>query len=130
MEDDRETREALRQWVELFNAGRYFEAHEVLELPWLREVEPRKTLLKGLIHAAVALYHYGRGNGHGARVKYASCARYLEPYRPRCEGVDVEALLRDLEAFFAALLAQPRGAAPPPPTLPWPVASLEPPAPD
>lgn len=119
---NRELAEVVGEWKRLFNRGEYFEAHEVAEHLWLRAAEPEKTFLKGLIHAAVALCHYQRGNGHGARVKYASCRRYLEPYRPDYQGVDLEDLLAEMDRFFAALAASPRGTPPPPPLLPWPAA--------
>lgn len=114
----------VQKWVRLFNAGEYFEAHEVLEHPWLRAEEPEKTFLKGLIHAAVALYQYRRGNGHGARVKYASCLRYLSAFHPRHGGIEVTELTARMEAFFTPLLGQPPGTAPPPPNGPWPRARL------
>jgi len=110
---------ALDEAVRLFNAGDYFECHEVLEKPWLAAGEPAKTFLKGLIHAAVALHHYRRGNSHGARVKAASARRYLEPYLPAAAGLDLAALLRDLDAFLAPLHARP--ALPPPPQRCWPL---------
>jgi predicted metal-dependent hydrolase len=119
-----ETEGALREWAQRFNQRRYFEAHEVLEGPWLRAVEPEKSFLKGLIHAAVALYQYRRGNGHGARTKYRSCCRYLAGSLPERGGVDVEALLGEMDAFFAELLAQPEGTAPPPPKAPWPIVTV------
>jgi hypothetical protein len=109
-----EVREAIEEWRRLMNAGDYFAAHEALEHVWLRAAEPEKTFLKGLIHVAVALCHYRRGNGHGARVKYASALRYLEPYPEAYLGVAVEPLRRRLRSFFAALVASPKGAAPPP----------------
>src|SRR5205823_11706593 len=115
---DMAARAALDEAVELVNTGEYFEAHEVLEEPWRRAVEPARTFLKGLIHVAVSLYQYQRGNSHGARVKAASAARYLRPYLPAAAGIDVEALLAELEGFIAPLHAQPRHAAPPPPSLP------------
>jgi uncharacterized protein len=118
MEDEIGT--ALREWVRLFNQGDYFQAHEVLEHPWLHASGPDKTFLKGLIHAAVALYQYRRGNGHGARVKYQSCARYLSPFVPYHSGIEVEDLLRQMEAFFRDLLSQSPGTPPPPPRHPWP----------
>jgi len=123
---DPQTRDALAEWARLFNRGEYFEAHEVLERPWLGAVEPEKTFLKGLIHAAVCLYQYRRGNGHGARAKYASCVRYLAPYQPRFGGVQVEDLVGQLGRFFGPLVASPPGTAPPPPTAPWPSIRLEP----
>lgn len=117
-------RKAVEEWAALFNAGRYFEAHEVLEHPWLHAVEPDKTFLKGLIHAAVCLYQYRRGNGHGARVKYGSGRRYLEPYHPCYAGVAVAELVAQLDRFFAPLVSMPRGTPPPPPVEAWPAVSL------
>src|SRR6185436_20876506 len=90
----------LEQARELFNAGEYFECHEVLEGPWLATAEPERTFLKGLIHAAVSLYQYQRGNAHGARVKAASARGYLEPFRPAHAALDLERLLAELEEFI------------------------------
>jgi uncharacterized protein len=101
-----ETKAAITEWAELFNAGRFFEAHEVLERPWLRAAEPERTFLKGLIHAAVALHHFGNGNSHGARVKSRSARGYLEAYAPRFGGVEVGKLVAALEAYFAPLRAE------------------------
>ncbi|HVN88854.1 MAG TPA: DUF309 domain-containing protein [Candidatus Binataceae bacterium] len=53
--------------IELFNAGRYFESHEVLEKVWLQAEGEEKTVLQGLIQAAAALLHLERGNLVGAR---------------------------------------------------------------
>ncbi len=106
------------------NNGEYFAAHEVLEGAWRHAAEPEKTFLKGLIHASVALYQYGRGNGHGARVKYLSCVRYLAPYREGMLGLEVHALLEEMERYFAALLALPPGGVPPAPAGPPPRVRL------
>ncbi len=84
-------------------AGRYFEAHEALEASWLRATELEKQALKGLIHAAVALLHHQRGNRHGARVKHASCRRYLEPLGATVLGVDIQALLARLDRDLGRL---------------------------
>ena len=75
---EQELRAAVAEFGPLFATGEYFRAHEVLEGPWLRAQQPEKDWLKGLIHAAVALYHHSRRNAHGARVKRASGLRYLE----------------------------------------------------
>jgi predicted metal-dependent hydrolase len=117
---DEPQRAALLHAIELFNRRDYFEAHEALEGAWRPIQEPARTFLKGLIHAAVALYQYQRGNSHGARVKTASARRYLEPYLPAYEGIDLQRLLDDLDRFVAPLHAQPRGAPPPEPQAPWP----------
>jgi uncharacterized protein len=113
-------RAAVEAWAAHLNAGEYFQAHEVLEEPWLRAQEPERTFLKGLIHAAVALYHYRRGNAHGAGVKHASAARYLAPYRPEYLGVEIGTLLLDLEELFHGLASHRPGAPLPEPDRPWP----------
>ena len=55
--------------MELFNAGRFWDAHEALERIW-RSVpdEDEAKVLQGLIQAAAALLHRERGNRHGVRV--------------------------------------------------------------
>jgi predicted metal-dependent hydrolase len=113
-------RGALSHAIDLFNEGEYFECHEVLEEPWREAAEPDRTFLKGLIHAAVSLYQYQRGNSHGARVKAASCRRYLAPYLPAREGIDLQSLLHELDGIIAPLHAQHPKSAPPPPDGPWP----------
>lgn len=89
--------------------GRFFEAHEALEGPWLRAAEPDRTFLKGLIHVAVALYHHERANAHGAAVKHASARRYLLPYGPAYGGLDLAALLEALEGRLSVSAASPPG---------------------
>jgi len=110
---------AISEWRAHLNAGEYFDAHEALEHAWLAAAEPEKTFLKGLIHVAVALYHYQRGNGHGARVKFGSAMHYLSGYPNEHLGLPVGSLRERLQEFFSELIALPEGSAPPPPG-PWP----------
>lgn len=103
----REPEAAIAEGVRLFNAGDYFQAHEVLEESWRTAAEPMKTFLKGLIHAAVALYQYARSNEVGARSKYESTHFYLEPYLPAFASIDVAGLLEQLDQFFGPFLDSP-----------------------
>jgi predicted metal-dependent hydrolase len=57
----------FRKGVALFNARKFFEAHEVWEELWLVEPEPEKTFLQGLIQLAAAYHHHGRGNPRGTQ---------------------------------------------------------------
>ena len=114
----KEIRVAVLEWAELFNHGEFFHAHEVLEPLWLRASEPARSLFKGLIHAAVALVHYGRGNAHGARVKSRSSVHYLTPLRDCVLPIDLGELIGEMERVAAALDALPQGAALPPVSLP------------
>src|SRR5262249_34271574 len=52
--------------VQLFNAGEYFDAHEVWEDLWHDCPSADRRFYQSLIQAAVALYHWSRGNRPGA----------------------------------------------------------------
>src|ERR1044072_6909567 len=85
----------LQHGVELFNAGEYFECHEVLEEAWTPERGPRRLFLQSLIHVAVGCYHWSRGNPVGTRRQLRKALRKMEAYLPDCEGVDTGRLAGD-----------------------------------
>lgn len=122
MTNNEELTRAVEAWRERFNRGEFFEAHEVAEERWHRAAEPEKTFLKGLIHAAVALCHYQRGNAHGARVKYRSATGYLAGYLPSYAGLDLSRLQAEMDAYFGALAATRPGDPLPTPAAPLPLA--------
>jgi predicted metal-dependent hydrolase len=103
-EDGIDFESTLAEGVRLFNSGRFFEAHEVLEEIWRPAAGGTKQFLKGLIHAAVALYQYERRNLAAARSKHASTHYYLDPVGPACAGIDIEDLLRQMDDYFESLL--------------------------
>jgi predicted metal-dependent hydrolase len=93
------------QGIEHFNAGEFFEAHEVWEELWADYSGPDRKFYQGLIQAAVALHHFNNGNIRGARkLLYTSCG-YLTPYQPRHEGLDVDKLVHDMRLCFADVIA-------------------------
>lgn len=94
----------LAEGVRLFNEREFFACHDVLEEVWTETLEGRE-FYQGLIHVAVALFHFGEGNLGGARKMAGSAVRYLAPFRPVCRGVDVERLMDDFQLCFAELLA-------------------------
>ena len=86
--------------VALYNHHRFFEAHDVLESVWLETQGRDRDFYRGLIQAAVAFYHWSRGNPAGAMSLYRSSSRYLRKYRPAWCGLDVETfLVRYTELF-------------------------------
>jgi len=92
---------ALEQGLELARAGEYFAAHEALEDAW-RAAEPQeKDFFQGLVHVVVAWYQAGRGNRVGCERQLEKAARRLGPFAPKHRGVDVAALLRQVEAAQA-----------------------------
>lgn len=95
--------------LELFNSQEFFACHDVLEELWGETLGPERQFYQGLIHAAIALFHFGEGNLGGARKMYGSAVSYLSPYRPTFMEVDVERLLAELQAAFAELLRHHEG---------------------
>jgi uncharacterized protein len=88
----------LERGLDLARAGEYFAAHEALEDAW-RAAEPaEKDFFQGLVHVVVAWYQAGRGNEVGCRRQLEKAARRLGPFAPSHRGVDVAALLRQVEA--------------------------------
>ena len=90
----------FKKGIELFNRKEFFECHEVIEDLWLATQDESKNLYKGVIQAAVALYHLGRGNMRGARKLYRTSSRYLKPYAPKALGLNVRKLLNDMKVCF------------------------------
>jgi predicted metal-dependent hydrolase len=89
---------AFDSGLELIRAGRYFDAHEELELAW-RAAEPEeRDFYQGLVHVAVAWYQAGRGRRIGYERQLEKAARRLAPYAPEHRGVDVASLLAQVEA--------------------------------
>ena len=100
----------LRRGVELFDSGRYWDAHEAWEEVWAPDRGgPDAAFLKGLIQVAAGCLHYGRRNRRGALNKWSSGAGYLRPYGPAHLGVDVARLVDQVDALAAALRSDPGG---------------------
>ncbi len=82
--------------LELFNAHRYFEAHEALEAAWREETGPIRELYRGILQTAVVYYHVTRGNFPGAVKVFHRSQRWLSPWPDTCRGIDVGRLRADL----------------------------------
>jgi len=91
--------------IEFFNNCDFFEAHEAWEEVWTEYQGPSRKFLQGLIQTAVALHHFGNGNIRGARKLFTSSRNYLEPYRPKHMGLDLEKFLGQFEQCFAEVSA-------------------------
>jgi predicted metal-dependent hydrolase len=88
----------LLEGIAQFNRGEYFEQHETLELLWRAERRDVRYLYQGILQIGVAFHHLRRLNHHGTVYMLTRGANYLAPFAPRCQGVDVAALLRDAAA--------------------------------
>ena len=92
---------SLEQGIELMRAERWFDAHEALEDEWRDAPGPERDFLQGLVHVTVAWYHAANGNRPGAERQLEKAARRLVPYAPTHRGVDVTAVLGQVEAASA-----------------------------
>ena len=81
----------------LFNAGKYFEAHEALEKAWIAEKGEIRNLYRGILQIAVAYLHILRGNYNGAVKVHARSQRWLKNWPSICRGVYVEELKTNAE---------------------------------
>src|SRR5690349_3007863 len=88
--------------LELLRTSRYFDAHEELELAWRAAEAPERDFYQGLVHVAVAWYQAGRGRRIGCERQLEKAARRLAPYAPEHRGVDVAAVLAQVQAARAA----------------------------
>jgi len=89
---------ALLEGIAQFNRGEFFEQHETLELLWRAERRDIRYLYQGILQVGVAFYQLRRLNHHGTVYLLTRGPRYLAPFAPRCQSVDVQALIDDASA--------------------------------
>jgi hypothetical protein len=103
--------EALDAAATLFDAGLYFEVHEVLEPHWAAAEGPAREALQGLIQVSVGWQHLVNGNLAGARSLLEEGGGRLR--RGRLPGLDLSGLARAASSAAAAV-AGGAPVAPPP----------------
>jgi uncharacterized protein len=64
-----------------------------------------RGLYHGILQIGVGFHHWRRGNFHGASVLLEEGIGRLRPFVPRCQTVDVAALIADASAARERLLA-------------------------
>jgi len=105
--------------IELFNARKYFAAHEALEALWLKESGRQKTFLHGLIQVAAAFHHHARNNPAGFRSLLGKGCSKLVPLGAEFAGIDLAGFLAQLQLWQRNLDSQGSGPTPPLPLIKW-----------
>ena len=105
--------EPLDEGLGLIRAGRYFEAHEELELAWRAAGPDEKDFFQGLVHVAVAWYQAGRDRPVATERQLEKAARRLGPFAPSHRGVDVASVLAQVERAQAVVAAGSLALEPP-----------------
>ena len=95
--------DAYNLGLEHIRAGRYFEAHEELELVWRAAAPEERDFYQGLVHVAVAWYQAGRGKPIATQRQLEKALRRLAAYEPVHQGVNVAALRRQLAELVKTL---------------------------
>ncbi len=90
--------EGLKQGLALIREGRFFEAHEELELVWRAADASERDFYQGLVHVAVAWYQAGRGRPVATGSQLDKAARRLAAFAPAHRGVDVAGVLAQVAA--------------------------------
>jgi uncharacterized protein len=91
----------LVEGIAQFNRGEFFEQHETLELLWRTEARDVRYLYQGILQIGVAFHHLRRLNHHGTVYMLTRGPRYLAPFAPSCQRVDVAALVADAAKALA-----------------------------
>lgn len=87
-------------WFAHFNACEYYEAHDALEVLWLRTRGDDRNFFKGLIQIAGAFVHLRKQREHPSHAKHSTRLRpaarlflsgknHIAPYGPRHLRLDV-----------------------------------------
>lgn len=106
------------QGIELFNAGQYYECHEVLEDIWVTACGQEKLFYQGLIMAAVALYDYEVERFGAARTMHRKAKQRLAQLPDQFMSLDVKAFIQQLDTFFAFTVEEARAGRHRPPLQP------------
>jgi predicted metal-dependent hydrolase len=99
---DKKAQELWTEGIELFNAGRFFDCHEVWEEVWKSANGAEKLFYQGMIQAAVAVLHAQRGNLHGARSTWEKARAKLEPLPAEYMRIALSELCAAVDAFIKA----------------------------
>lgn len=98
--------EVLRRACTLFNAGLYFEFHEILEGYWMSQAKgPTRLFLQGLIQIAVGFHHAVHGNGVGALAQLGKGLEKAEALGDRPLGLDLMPFLEGVRRCRDAVAA-------------------------
>jgi hypothetical protein len=106
-----ETTGALEAGRALFNASKFFEAHEVWETAWRQETGEARLLLQGLIMVAAACVKAVRDEPRGTVKLFRAAHERLAGFAPTQGGLELSSLRAHVLTSLAAAEAwEQRGA--------------------
>jgi predicted metal-dependent hydrolase len=89
--------------IALFNAGKFWQAHEAWELVWQRQSDDERLFFQGIIQLAAAYHHLTRKKHRAGYVNnLVKAEAILRVFAPEYIGIAVAPLLGAIEAGLAA----------------------------
>jgi uncharacterized protein len=95
----------VRTGIDLFNEGRFYEAHEAIEHEWHAERGPIRRLYQGILQIGVGFHHALNGNHRGAVLLLTDGIDKTAAFTPRCLGLETGALVTQARDCLARLTA-------------------------
>lgn len=89
--------------IGLLCAGSWFEAHEVLEIPWKDAVGDQRLFLQGLIQGAVSLEHLRRRSPRSALGQWDKARAKLTRIAADHGGLDLAGWIVAMDRFYARI---------------------------
>ena len=86
--------------IRLYNAGDYFECHEMIEDIWMTSEGDDRLHYQALIQAAVAVHHFKNGNWSGAMGLYQKACEKWAQLPSEYKGIDLKGLKEKFDVFF------------------------------
>ena len=93
----------LKQGIEQFNQGDYYDCHDTLEAIWMEAPTHEKPFYQGILQIAVGLYHLQNHNWRGAAILLGEGSSRLLPFEPMYSQVDVTNLIDQANDWLSAL---------------------------
>ncbi|MFT4041121.1 MAG: DUF309 domain-containing protein [Thermomicrobiales bacterium] len=91
--------------IRLFNAGDYYDAHEVIEHEWHAETRPIRRLYQGILQIGVGFLHAKRGNHTGALLLLNDGIEKTCEFTPHCLGIDTSRLAAESQVALEQIRA-------------------------
>ncbi|MBA2278308.1 MAG: DUF309 domain-containing protein, partial [Chloroflexia bacterium] len=95
----------VRAGIDLFNEGRFYEAHEAIEHEWHAERGPIRRLYQGILQIGVGFHHALNGNHRGAVLLLTDGIDKTAAFTPHCLGLETGVLVAQARACLARLTA-------------------------
>lgn len=96
----------LDHGIALFNAGKFWEAHEAWEEIWMNHPEDGRFFIQGLIQLAAAYHQLQRKVYRGVLIHLKQAEERLRLFPPDFLGIDVPAILQVIADSLAAIGTQ------------------------